>query len=91
MPGIGIAVALAADAAIGGDIATKDLGFGPDVPGAPPAPPTRKDPRLEAARKRQRDLLRRRRGRSSTILTGAGGILDPLGQEGPRAGSELLG
>ncbi|MEQ8356724.1 MAG: hypothetical protein RH942_14370 [Kiloniellaceae bacterium] len=46
--------------------------FSPPKPKAPPpAPPPPKpdDPAIEAARKRERDAARRRRGRQATILT----------------------
>lgn len=64
---------------------------------APPAPlpplPTRKDPEIEAARKRQQQADKLRRGRRSSILTGGQGVTEPLGAVNrPEARSaELLG
>lgn len=43
------------------------------VPKAPEMP-TREDPAVQEAIKRERELARRRRGRRSTILTGPGGV-----------------
>ncbi len=66
------------------------LSFG----GSPPAPaapapaedlPAVEDPEVEAAKKKERDLNRLRRGRSSTLLTG------PSGLGGPDKPSTLLG
>jgi len=42
----------------------------PKAPPPPPPPPTPADPAIEAARRRERDAAKRRRGRQATILTG---------------------
>lgn len=49
----------------------------PKLPPAPeptPEPATPRDPKAQAARQRERDNARRASGRSSTMLTGSGGL-----------------
>ena len=63
--------------AIGGkvikDVLTPKL---PDIPKAEDvdAPPKATDPKVQAARQRERDKARGASGRSSTLLTGSGGL-----------------
>ena len=56
----------------------------PKIPAlpAPPTQPSRDDPSIEAARKKQREVELRRKGRASTIITGGAGLTSdaPLSQ-----------
>lgn len=53
----------------------------PPLP-APPDQPSRDDPSIEAARKKEREAAARRKGRASTIITGGAGLTSdaPLSQ-----------
>lgn len=67
--------------------------FGAKKPRAPeplPPLPTRKDPAIEDARKRQASADRMRKGRRSTILTSGRGVDDELGNVA-RPAAKLLG
>lgn len=59
-------------------LSTISFGGGPSSP--PPAP-TLTDPAVEAAKKKELELSRRRRGRSSTILTGPSGVDETSGKK----------
>lgn len=63
----------------------------PKPPPPPPLPPERDDPAIQEAARRQRQEELQRRGRRSTILTGASGAgpSAPLGR--PMASSDQLG
>ena len=66
--------------------------LGRKPPASLPPLPTRRDPEIAAARKKQRDIELRRKGRRSTILTSGRGVEDQLGVSRPQArGAELLG
>lgn len=69
-------------------------GDAPNAPAPPPPLPTRGDPEVAAARKREKLAARRRGGRASSILTSGRGVEEQLGTvsrpEATRA-SELLG
>ena len=70
------------------------LGIKPPTAVAPAPPlPTRDDPELEEARRREREAESLRRGRRASIVTGAQGVTAPLGEVNrPQAGgSTLLG
>jgi hypothetical protein len=41
-----------------------------------PEPPEIEDPAMEEARRLERERLRKKRGRTSTILTGSGGVTE---------------
>jgi len=62
---------------------------GAEPPPIPPVqePPELTDPAVEEARRKERELLRRRRGRGSTILTGGLGVTEAA----PVARKTLLG
>ena len=47
---------------------------GSKSPAPAPAPPSVTDPEVEDAMRKEREWMRRRRGRRSTILTGAQGL-----------------
>lgn len=59
-----------------GSLATPDrarhFGGGPRIsqPPPPPPPPTQEDPSVKAEATKERDKLRKRRGRASTLLSG---------------------
>lgn len=90
---VGIAGAIVAAAAIsaGGAVASSELSR--KRGGAPPPVPGRDDPGLEGARTKTAEELRRKRGRGASVITGASGVTQPLGQSTPTAssGAELLG
>ena len=69
--------------------------FTPDIPEISPltALPTAADPEIEAARQRQREAERLRKGRRASIITGGKGVTEPLGSVSrPEArASDLLG
>jgi hypothetical protein len=46
------------------------------VVAAPIPAPTREDPEVQEARRREREIQRRQRGRGATILTSPGGVED---------------
>jgi len=51
----------------------------PKAPPPPPPPPKRDDPSIAAARERQLEAEKKRKGRSSTILTSGTGVEGGLG------------
>ena len=55
----------------------------PKPPPPPPPPPTPEDPSIKEAGIREKDKLRKRRGRASTLLSG-----DTLGAGGTLGGGE---
>lgn len=57
----------------------------PPPPAAPPIPPTRTDPLV--VQNEQRDIVRRKRGRAATVLTGGMGDTSAA----PTATATLLG
>ena len=65
----------------------------PGATGTSPAPPpARTDPAIAAARKKQRDIELRRRGRRSSILTSRRGVTQQAPIARPQARkAELLG
>ena len=67
----------------------------PDIPEASSLPPvpTAADPEIEAARQRQREAERLRKGRRASMITGGQGVTEPLGSVGrPEArAANLLG
>lgn len=72
-------------------------GFGGGAPGYQPPPPLPmpkpEDPEIEAARTKQREAEKLRRGRRSSMITGGQGVTEPLGSVGrPEArAANLLG
>ena len=69
--------------------------FGGEQPKAPPPLPplpTRADPAIEAARKKQQLLEKQRKGRGQSILTSGRGVEDGFGSSQPEAReAKLLG
>lgn len=63
---------------------------GPDVPEPPPPPPAREDPQIAKAKKDQRAIELKRKGRRSAILTSGRGVKEPLGTVN-RPAAQLLG
>jgi len=72
---------------------SKIFGGGAKTPPPLPPLPTRADPEIEAARKRQQTADKMRKGRKSAILTSGQGVQDELGTVSrPQARtSKLLG
>jgi len=67
-------------------------GGGPEKPAPLPPLPTRADPEIEAAKKRQQTADKMRKGRKAAILTSGKGVTDELGVVRPEArSSKLLG
>ena len=73
---------------IAGTLTPKILG----LPSLPP-PPTRQDEGISAARRKQMELDKMRKGRAASILTGSGGIEEGLGSVSRPAAraAQLLG
>jgi len=66
-------------------------GLKPDKPKPLPPPPSREDPAVAGARKKQRLEAKARSGRRSTVLTGSRGVESKLGTVSKPRASELLG
>jgi hypothetical protein len=63
---------------------------GSPSPPAPPKPPKITDPAIERAKLAEREMLRRRRGFMSTILTGGQGVMGQAQTQAPQL-KQLLG
>jgi hypothetical protein len=68
-------------AIIGGGLSAASILNPPRIPSAP-SPPRADDPAVAASARRQREAELRRKGRSSTIVTGGAGVIEdaPLSQ-----------
>ncbi len=75
----------------GGNPATSAIGGA--LSGVRPAtpPPSRTDPAIAAARKKQRGIELRRKGRRASILTSGRGLAERTPVNRPQAKAELLG
>jgi len=73
-------------------IEAQTAGLFPELPPIPPLPPppTSDDPRIAAAREKQRLVGLKRKGRRSAILTSGRGVKEPLGTVN-RPSAQLLG